>query len=280
MSYQSSYQRGRELGNTLSYSDRSLNTVLYACAACTDYQSTGSPTLQPSASQLDNLLDAGFDNTLASHSEYQKHDASNNEYHMHKNSNLIEEFHFVPDQFLNEVHPVFIDDANTVKEYIKQTFELLTQEAFPNTISITICDDEKFDKIHEAQSGSKNSAHGIVGFALNRRGFGLSEIFVRKASLGRVMLTVGHEIGHVMSLPLKNIQTEEAKAYAFSIAWIKTMKEHNIANLGSVLQIKPAQNGIHDIAFSFVQQKIEHEQVEPLTLFRSLVRQEESIQAE
>ena len=90
------------------------------------------------------------------------------------------------------------------------------------------------------------------------------------------MLTIGHEIGHVMSLPLKNIQTEEAKAFAFSIAWIKTIREKNIANLESAINMRPAINGIHNIAFDFVINKIKQGE-DAIQVFESLVKQESEV---
>ena len=70
------------------------------------------------------------------------------------------------------------------------------------------------------------------------------------------MLVIGHEIGHVLTETLPNKHDEEAKAFAFSIEWARTIKEHNIANLGlsikDELDFQPARNGLHDVAFAFV----------------------------
>ena len=74
--------------------------------------------------------------------------------------------------------------------------------------------------------------------------------------LDALMVVVGHEIGHVLTKSLPNKHDEEAKAFAFSIEWAKTIKEHNIANLGlsikDELDFRPARNGLHDVAFAFV----------------------------
>lgn len=67
------------------------------------------------------------------------------------------------------------------------------------------------------------------------------------------MLTIGHELGHVLSPALDNKQDEEAKAYAFSFAWMEIIKEHNIANLANAIVTEsPAQNGLHDVGFALV----------------------------
>jgi hypothetical protein len=57
----------------------------------------------------------------------------------------------------------------------------------------------------------------------------------------------------VLSPTLNNSVDEEAKAYAFSLLWMRTVKENNIANLGNAIVLEnPARNGLHDVAFSFV----------------------------
>jgi hypothetical protein len=85
----------------------------------------------------------------------------------------------------------------------------------------------------------------------------LSEIFVKEDFLARVLLTVGHELGHVLSEPLESPQDEEAKAYAFSLAWMNIIKEKNIAGLKeSIVTETPAENGVHNLAFFWVEKLI------------------------
>ncbi|MBS3175724.1 hypothetical protein J4457_00630 [Candidatus Woesearchaeota archaeon] len=191
-------------------------------------------------------------------------------YGNHQNSTL-QHYHFNPAPFLNETHPIFIDDAEHIKHYITRAFEAVTKKTFPNDISITVCDHSKFDEAHTQCTG--NVSKNVMGFAINRRGFGLSEIFVRANSLGKVMLTIGHEIGHVMSIPLATLRSEEAKAFAFSIAWIETIKEHNIAHLESAINMTPAMNNIHNVAFDFVVGKIK-QGMSAKGVFQSLIKQE------
>jgi len=87
-------------------------------------------------------------------------------------------------------------------------------------------------------------SEGIQGFCLESK-----HIYVREADLASIMLTIGHEIGHAMSLALNPID-EEAKAYSFSIAWMEIIRKQNIAGLRDYfVSDNPAHNGLHDIAF-------------------------------
>ena len=80
------------------------------------------------------------------------------------------------------------------------------------------------------------------------------DIFILNGSLGRVLLTIGHELGHVLTPTLDNPHDEEAKAYAFSYVWMKIIQELNIAGLKNVIvNENPAPNGLHDKAFAFIQ---------------------------
>ncbi|HLD80133.1 MAG TPA: hypothetical protein VJA18_06250 [Candidatus Nanoarchaeia archaeon] len=157
------------------------------------------------------------------------------------------EYHFVPDNFLKPgKEGIFVGKAEEVKEFVEEAFETIFAQPFPNHIKMSILDREKFQKI----APSSNT----IGLSLNRSKEGLlSEIFILNDSLGRVMLTIGHELGHVLTPALQNAHDEEAKAYAFSLVWMKIIKEHNIANLGdAIITEHPAENGLHNIAFRFV----------------------------
>ena len=59
-------------------------------------------------------------------------------------------------------------------------------------------------------------------------------------------------------------QVEEAKAFAFEIAWTQTIFKHNIGGLKYKLHsdLKPAENNLHNIAFNFVWQQLKEQ--EPL----------------
>ena len=121
-------------------------------------------------------------------------------------------------------------------------------EEFPKDIKVSVLNEKEFHKL---------APHpGTIGLSVNRRKEGLiSEIFVKNDFLARVMLTFGHELGHVLTSTLDTAQDEEAKAYAFSLAWIRIIKEHNIAGLReAIVTERPAENGIHNVGFFFVEQ--------------------------
>ena len=158
------------------------------------------------------------------------------------------EYHFVPESFLRPgKEGIFVGKAEEVREFVEETFETIFQQPFPNHIKISILNQEEFRKI----APSPNT----IGLSLNRSQENLlSEIFILNDSLGRVMLTIGHELGHVLTKTLPNPHDEEAKAYAFSLLWMKVIKEHNVANLSSVIVLEnPAHNGVHNIGFSLVE---------------------------
>jgi hypothetical protein len=146
----------------------------------------------------------------------------------------------------------FIEEAEEIKDITKSTFEALTGQPFPDDIVVRVCSEEEMRKAHAANGGTWSQ--GIMGFAINRHPYP-SIIFVRKNHLDALMLTVGHELGHVLSPRLDNTLDEEAKAFAFELAWANTIVENNIAGLGANFNpdFVPANNGLHDRAFAFVQ---------------------------
>jgi hypothetical protein len=95
-----------------------------------------------------------------------------------------------------------------------------------------------------------------LGFCINRYPQ-TSYIFVREDNLDRLFLTIGHEIGHALSPILSDPRDEEAKAFAFSLAWMKTVVEHNIADLSHNITPNPARNDLHDVAYSFVLEQMQ-----------------------
>ena len=159
---------------------------------------------------------------------------------------------FTPEIFLNKSRPKtrFIDDSNEVKSIAEETFELMMNGKLPNSISINILPFDEFKILHSRFGSWSN---GILGFSINGDN---KKIFVRENNLDALMLVIGHEIGHVITDTLPNKHDEEAKAFAFSIEWAKTIKAHNIANLGlsikDEIDFEPARNGLHDVAFEFV----------------------------
>jgi len=149
-------------------------------------------------------------------------------------------------------HTQFIDSAEEIEGIVRHTFEKLTGRVFPDDIVVRVCSEEEMKKAHSANGGNWNP--GIMGFALNRHPHP-STIFVRENHLDALMLTVGHELGHVVSPRLASDLDEEAKAFAFELAWVKTIIENDISGLAENFNpdFVPAENGLHDKAFNFVQ---------------------------
>ena len=160
----------------------------------------------------------------------------------------------VSDNFLmpNRPQSAFIGDAAEIKEFVEEAFRATMGREFPDDIIIHVVDEKIMKKAHSMFGEKWNN--GIQGFAVNRKDRGLvNEIFIKKGELDRIMLTIGHEIGHVLTVKKDNILDEEAKAFAFSLAWMKSIKERNIANLSTSISLsRPAMNGVHNIALDFV----------------------------
>ena len=165
---------------------------------------------------------------------------------------------FTPGDFLrpNRDTTCFIGAADDIRHYIQEAFKLSTGKNIPSDISITICPIEDMARIFDSFGGRFKP--GIQGFAINRRKQGeRSEIFIKEGDLAEVMLTIGHELGHVISDTLDNARDEEAKAFAFSMHWMDMIRENNIADLkDSISAEAPAENGLHDRAYAFVRQMV------------------------
>lgn len=159
--------------------------------------------------------------------------------------------------FLNPDRPItrFIGKAEEIKDLIEETFKLTTRKSLPPNIAISIVSKEKLRKLH---SEFGEWSDGIQGFAVNKT---IPEIFVKENNLDLLMLTIGHELGHVLTKSLNNKHDEEAKAFAFEMAWIETIIEHNIGGLKNSFNLdpKPANNGLHDRAFDFIKNLLQKE---------------------
>lgn len=181
------------------------------------------------------------------------------------------EYHFHPQDFLRPgKEGKFIGKAEEIKEYVMDAFEKIFQAPFPKNICISVCNETEFRKI---------APHpGTIGLSVNRGKEDLiSEIFVLNDTLARVMLTLGHELGHVLTQTLANPHDEEAKAYAFSLVWMRAMKEHNIAGLAdAIVTERPAENGLHNVAFGFVE-KMLRKGMELSRLYLELVQRNVSV---
>jgi len=169
--------------------------------------------------------------------------------------------YFAPDAFLNDIPTEFISSGDEeqgkfIISLVENAFEAATGKEFPKDIAVRVCSKEELKKFHKLNNGRWSP--GIRGFSINRRGFGTSEVFVMEDELARLMLTMGHEIGHVIALPMSDPVDEEAKAFAFSMAWMNSIRENNIGNLSAAISPRPARNGLHNVAFDFVLGLIEN----------------------
>ena len=161
------------------------------------------------------------------------------------------EYTFSPNSFLKPGKGgKFVGKAEEVKEFVEEAFVEMFDTAFPEDIKISVLEEERFRKLTNNQN--------TIGLSINRRKLGLlSEIFVLNGNLGQIMLTIGHELGHVLTETLENSHDEEAKAYAFSLMWMNVIKEQNIANLREAIVLNnPAENGLHNVAFNFVEKLV------------------------
>jgi len=161
----------------------------------------------------------------------------------------------------------FIGDAAEIKEIAEEAFTATTGKELPGNILISVCSEEKMKELN------KNWHPGIEGFAINTHP---KMVFVKKGELANIIVTLGHELGHVISDPLDNDIDEEAKAFAFEIAWIRAIKEKNIADLGKNLRIpEPAHNGLHNTALEFVLKEVLTK--DPMDLFWDFSRKNTSV---
>ncbi|MFO8015499.1 MAG: hypothetical protein R6U32_00180 [Candidatus Woesearchaeota archaeon] len=162
--------------------------------------------------------------------------------------------YFTPSTFLRPERPRarFVGSVEGIRDYIEEAFKATTGKDLPEDISIEVMSQDDLMQRHRMCNGTWNP--GIQGFSINRKGFGQSLIAVRENELDMLMMVIGHELGHVLSFQLPNQLDEEAKAFAFEMAWIKALYDNNIAGLRESIDPnpKPAKNGLHDRAFAFV----------------------------
>jgi len=156
---------------------------------------------------------------------------------------------------------VFVGDAESIKDFAEEAFLATTGKELPSGIIISVCSEDKMKDFHPGWHP------GIEGFSINTHP---KMVFVKRGELARVMATLGHELGHVVSSPLRSDVDEEAKAFSFELAWIRAIKENNIGNLAKNLVIpEPAHNNLHDVALDFVLKEVGND-VNPLDLFWKL----------
>ncbi len=164
-----------------------------------------------------------------------------------------------PSFFLNASHPntPFVGDAAEITEHIRWAFLLTAGAELPLGISITVSPREQL-----LQKSLAFLSDSVVGISIHSTG----EIFVAAGGMADVMLTIGHELGHVIREHARTPRQEEAKAFAFEAAWAKAIFENDVAGLRDSINaasLSPARNGLHDVAFSFVR----NNSAQPLQLF-------------
>ena len=155
---------------------------------------------------------------------------------------------FTPNSFLSPSRQLINpQNDDEVLSFTKEIFEHTTSEKMPDNFKISVLSLESFKLVHSV-FGRWSS--GILGFSLNE----LKQVFVRETDLATLLIVIGHEIGHILTPSLENKHDEEAKAFAFTMEWANNLKEHNVANLGTSISqtFSPAKNGLHDLAFEFV----------------------------
>lgn len=179
--------------------------------------------------------------------------------------------YFTAEPFLTGIPTRQINNREELMPLIEETFEKRTGASFPRDILVHIANDTEFNSAFGP--GCHNN---IRGFCQNRFGKGVSDVFVRQGDLAEVMVVLGHEIGHALTAPLRDQRDEEAKAFAFSLAWMDTIKEHNIGNLTTAFHPRPATNGLHDVAFNFVTRIIKSG-TDAITAFLNICTGETSI---
>lgn len=186
---------------------------------------------------------------------------------------LTSMYHFSPAPFLKPNRPTtqFIGEAADIEQYVREAFRATTGNEMPADIEIRVCSPFELKRIHNQFGGTWSS--GIQGFAVNRCGSGMSEIFVKENFLDALLLVIGHELGHVLSAPLQDQRDEEAKAFAFEMAWLRALHRENIAGLSGsiVLDHRPADNGLHNVAFGFISDLIQTGK-EAFQIYLDLVR--------
>lgn len=180
--------------------------------------------------------------------------------------------------FLNPDRPSvpFIADAAEIAQFVKEAFLKTTQKELPGSITITVASRKTLQRIHP-----QFNTPGVVGLSINST----KEVFAVSGSLDEVMLTVGHEIGHVITPLLPDEHAEEAKAFAFEMAWAQAIFLHDIAGLRrsinqAALGMKPASNGLHDLAFAFVKAATILRGTEPFELHTQLSEQKTGFEGE
>jgi hypothetical protein len=238
MSYFNSGSYGPS-GHKSGYSSGSYHNRDYSVleSMVKSYSSASSVYERQSAPQLiiEPQKEVIYDKSSSEYKQKDKNGYDKNERH---------EDMFKPEMFLSSDRKdvPFVKATEEVREFVEKTFQLLTGKPLPK-FNIKVCTPEEMSEEHPGWNPS------IRGFAIPQK----QAIFAVEAPIDELLLTIGHEIGHLMSKQLDNIQDEEAKAFAFARAWAQVIKDEDIGGLGrNITMPAPATNGLHDKALEYV----------------------------
>lgn len=119
-------------------------------------------------------------------------------------------------------------------------------------VSIRIPSDRVFEEDYsEGDQRLRKEARGIWGFTDRSR----NRIYVKRDSLAMMVLSIGHEIGHMITHSLGGL--EEKKAYAFEGWWTDSLLGLGLPYLSkeeidSIRNKRPSGSKIHEEAFDLV----------------------------
>lgn len=175
----------------------------------------------------------------------------------------------------------FCGSARKIGRYIRRAFEATLQAEtevdsgedgiawlnfWAGEIAVRVVDDlnHHYQKFH-----GKIPENPLVGFAVReepRRGLA----FAKSGLLPKVLNSIGHEIGHLITDRLPESVDEEGKAYSFEFAWTYAISDKNIGGIRDVrkLLVAPDQkkHPNHHRAFNFVQPCIQ-QGFDPMKLY-------------
>ena len=230
------------------------------------------------SSQLEYMPSSSFSSPSQVYlSEILDEKPSSSSYHAYASASYLPSGHIIfnPGQFLDprrELLPL-VSNLDEIEPLVEEAMFATTGMSMPEDIVIRICAPEEFQ---QAFPEPERCSDAIRGFCMNNRGFGKSHIFIRRGDKAEVLLTIGHEIGHALSFPLQ-LHDEEAKAFAFSVAWMEQIKKRDIGGLGRSIRLgAPAENGLHNAALKFVVSLVEAGK-DALAVFKGLISGEFSL---
>lgn len=184
----------------------------------------------------------------------------------------------------------FVSNALQVKDYVKQAFDLLIDVGSKvkvkdtygmgyffdiNGISVKVLDKPTFKAVYNINS-KKEYNDLTLGFAFSKHyaSWNFDQVaYVLEGNLFKVMKVIGHEIGHLVERPMINPVVEEAKAYAFEMAWGRVVQGNDIGGLRNttIANLRMPNANPHAEAAMLVKEMVEAG-YNPLDLFYEIGR--------